>query len=103
MLKNSIKKTSIFFVVFTLLCLLAVLFGCQSIAKKAVGIASTTEDNYGHMSFAIDAAGGDGQVLDQVKCDEISYNDNGEVNATCLDSNGMILPEYANIVKSKCY
>ena len=86
-----------------LLCILFVITGCCCHGKKKIGIAWRADSNskgYIHVCRAIEAAGGEPVLLDQVVSNEMPYAE-GKVSQEAMDENGILLQKYADKIKAR--
>ena len=77
--------------------------GCCSQGKTKIGIAWRADSNSkGYISVcrAIEAAGGEPVLLDQVVSDEVPYVE-GKVSQKAVDENGILLQKFADKIKAQ--
>lgn len=99
--KNNFVKILLSFLL--ALAFLGFLSACSNQTKKDIGLAWCEEENYGHIMMAVDKAGGQSSLCEQVKLNDIKYDDENKVASDYLDENGMLKTEYAEEVKSRPY
>ena len=86
-----------------LLCIVLTVAGCCSQGKTKIGIAWRADSNSkGYISIcrAIEAAGGEPVLLDQVISNEVPYTE-GKVSQEAVDENGILLQKYADKIKAQ--
>ena len=83
-------------------CLVLAVTGCCH-GRQKIGIAWRADSNskgYIYARRAIEAAGGEPVLLDQVVSDEVPYSE-GKVSQEAVDENGILLQKFANKIKAR--
>lgn len=107
-MKNSklISRNKIFATLLALLISVFILASCsqnQANNNKDIGVAWCTKSNYENCLLAVNEAGGNSSLCDQVKLNDVKYNDEGKLDSSYLESNGCLNSQISERIKSKPY